>query len=206
MDRENFGDRTNRFVDGVTGRIDANTTDVARRAAAVLAPLVRFARFPAYALVGFVLLWSLGTALIGFSQSGTGWLIVAIAGLVLAVPAAWLGWRTAAMVRAVADRDEFARELAVAVAMSGRVDETRATLEQLTTGGPSGSMFGRLKGLWRTASLGSRLITGSEDLARAKWFFPPTIGVTALLSKFTLTTLPISFIVFVLTAIAAIAR
>lgn len=204
MRRENIGNRTNRLISQMAGRVDGETSAVAQRAVALVAALVRFARFPAYALLLAVLMFAGGTALIAFAHDGVVWRVLAILATGVVAFVAFVAWRVASMVRAVSDRERLTTEVGIALQLSGRVDDTRQVLEQI--GGPSSTMFGRLRGLWRAGGLGARWIEGIGDLPRARWFFPPTIGVTVVAGKFLLMALPISFVALVLTGIAALAR
>jgi hypothetical protein len=190
----------------MAGKVDGETSQVARRAVNVVVPTVRLARFPAYVLIGLTGLFTLGTAAIGFSHSGSVWFVVGLAGLVGAVAVALFAWRCFNFLQAVAEPEQLATEFGIAVSLSSRVDETRGALIQMASGGTEHSWWERAKGALRTASLPASVIEGIGDLPRAKYFFAPKVGTTVLLTVMMLWLVPISFAVFIVTGIAALAR
>jgi len=201
------GRRVNAAVGGMASRVDGQTSEVARRAARVIAPTVRLLRWPS--LLVMVAAWPFlaGLAVVALLAEDT-WLRV-LAGVLAVVGIAVSGafaLRRHHLLEAVQDEQAFATELGIAVALSDDVGEARLALGQLA--GASGGLrvLSRLKGAWRTMGLGPGVLESVDDLRRAKWFLPPRIGTTVMLFFGSLWLVPISFVACLLLLIALAAR
>lgn len=195
----------NRAVDGLTSRIDGQTAEVSARAAQVIALAVRVLRWPT--LVFLILPLPFTAVVVAaavFSDGLLQW-IAAVVALGLAAVSIALGVRRYMILKAVEDEESLASELAIAVSLSERVDETREALGELTDqSGPR--IFSRLSGLWHTAGVGTHLITGIGDLPKAKYFFPPKVGSTVAISIAAAWLIPVAVVCAVILGIAAIAN
>ncbi|MFS0886851.1 hypothetical protein [Aeromicrobium sp. 179-A 4D2 NHS] len=201
------GRRVNAAVGGMASRVDGQTSEVARRAARVIAPTVRLLRWPS--LLVMVAAWPFlaGLAVVALLAEDT-WLRV-LAGVLAVVGIAVSGafaLRRHHLLEAVQDEQAFATELGIAVALSDDVGEARLALGQLA--GASGGLrvLSRLKGAWRTMGLGPGVLESVDDLRRAKWFLPPRIGTTVTLLFGALWLIPVSFVACLLLLIALAAR
>ncbi|WP_293786491.1 hypothetical protein [uncultured Aeromicrobium sp.] len=199
--------RANRAVDDFASRIDGQTADAARRAAQVLTVAVRLLRWPSLALLVVPLPFIAAVALIAaIEDSNVRWFAL-VAAVAMAVVSITFGLRRWRILQAVEDPDKLATELGIAVSMSGKVDDARSALLQITSGSGSGPrMFTRLRGVWTTVGLSGRWIDSVGDLPRARYFFPPRVGTTVAITLAAAWLVPISFVAFLLLGIAALAN
>ncbi|MFL6090219.1 MAG: hypothetical protein ACJ71Z_08775 [Aeromicrobium sp.] len=207
MDRRqrSWGKAANQAVADLTSRVDTQTSDVAQRAAGVLAFAVRILRWPSLLLLLAPLPFELLTAVLALKAHGAAELIgLAAAGLTAAVSLAF-GVRRSRILRAVADPRALGTELGIAVSLSDRVDDTRGVLADLVGGG-GWRILERLRGLWGGVSLTGRWIDQVGDLPRARYFVPPKIGTTVTLAIASAWLIPVSVVCAVLSVIGAVAR
>jgi len=197
--RPGAGARANRAIDDLTA-------DASERAVQVIVMAVRLLRWPTLILLTAPLPFTAGLLLIGVVDDAPVRWFAAIAGIALAAVALLFGLRRARILRAVAEPDRLATELGIAVSMSGKLDDARGALLQIGSANGGARVFSRLRGVWNTAGLGGRWIEGIGDLPRARYFFPPRIGATVTLAIAAAWAAPISFVLFVLVGIAALAN
>lgn len=198
------GRRANEYVRSAAGRIDGGTQEAATRVVQVLAPTVRLLRLPSLAIVVVPLPLELATLLLALTWEGTGrWVGVVVALLMLAVTG-FFALRRKRILDAVGQPAALATELAVAINLSDRVEETRGVLTQLGGGG-GWRVFSRLQGAWRGASMPARWIDGVGDLPRARYFVPPRLGTTITGAVAALWMVPVSAVVLLLALVATVA-
>jgi hypothetical protein len=130
--------------------------------------------------------------------------MVLLAGLAMAAVSAAFGTRRRNILRAADDPDKLATELAIAISLSDKVDETRGALERVAGGG-GWRLFDRLKGAWGGMAMTGRWIDGVGDLPRARYFVPPKIGTTVTITVAALWLVPISVVVALFALIGTIA-
>lgn len=184
--------------------VDDTTGETTQRAAAVIVSAVRLLRWPSAAIVWLPVPFIAATILIGIAADGVvGWVIL-VAGVLMAAVTTAFALRRRRVLQAVEDPETLAAELRVMVNLTGRVGQTGDVLKQIA-GGDGWRMFGRLRGLWRGASLPARWIDDVGDLPRAKYFAPPKIGTTITLAVAAAWLVPISIVVALLAAIGALA-
>lgn len=199
--------RANRAVDGFASRIDGQTADAAGRASQVLTMAVRLLRWPSLALLVVPLPFIAAVALIGLLEDGGVRWVALVLALIMAAVSATFGVRRWRILQAVEDPDKLATELGIAVSMSGKVDDARGALLQITSGSGSGPrVFNRLRGVWNTVGLSGRWIDSVGDLPRARYFFPPRVGTTVAFTIAAAWLVPIAFVAFLLLGIAALAN
>lgn len=208
MRKPRFGaaaDGANRAVQSMATRVDGQTEEVAARAAKVITIAVRLLRFPTLALLLLPFPFILIVAAVAIWSTGALQVIAAVVAVVMSGVSGVLGYRRYRILKAVEDEQKLATELAIAVSLSGKVDETRLALGQITHQDGL-RVFSRLRGVWNTAGLGTSWITGIGDLPRAKHFFPPTVGTTVTIAIAAAWLIPISFVAAIFLGIAGIAR
>lgn len=189
-----LGDQANAAVKGFTAKIDGQTTEVAERAAKTIVMAVRLLRLPTAALGLISLPFILTTLVLGWLADGTAGLVLLVAGVVMAAISGFFWGRRRMIMAAVAEPDQLATELAILVSMSGKVDETRGALAQISGGG-GWRIMDRLKGVWSSAQMTGRWIEGVGDLKRARYFAPPKIGTTVTIAIAALWLVPISMVI-----------
>lgn len=189
-----LGNQANAAVKGFTEKVDGQTTEIAERAAKTIVVAVRLLRIPT-AAVGLVSLPFILTALVlGWKADGPAGLILLGAGIAMAAISGFFWARRHMIMAAVAEPDQLATELAILVSMSGKVDETRGALAQISGGG-GWRIMDRLKGVWSSAQMTGRWIEGVGDLTRARYFAPPKIGTTVTIMVAALWLIPISMVI-----------
>lgn len=199
-----WGARANRSVGGMTGRVDGQTTEAARRAAMVLVPAVRLLRIPTLVLLVVPLPFVLGTIALSTAAEGIDrWVLLAV-GLLMALVSFAFGARRHRILRAVDDPEGLATELGIAVSLSDRVDETRGVLTAISGGGGARTIS-RLRGLWSGVTMTGRWIDGIGDLPRARYFLPPKIGTTVTVTIAALWLVPISVVALLVSIIGVLA-
>ncbi len=188
------GRRANEYVRAAAGRVDGGTQEAAARAVQVLAPTIRLLRLPSLALVVVPLPLELATLLLSLTWDGTArWVGLVVALLMLGVTG-FFALRRKRILDAVNQPAALATELAVAINLTDRVEETRGVLTQLGGGG-GWRVFSRLQGAWRGASMPARWIEGVSDLPRARYFVPPRLGTTITGTFAALWMVPVSLVV-----------
>ena len=201
------GRRVNAAVGGMASRVDGQTSEVAQRAARVIAPTVRLLRWPSLLLMIAAWPFLAGLAIVALLAEDT-WLRV-LAGVLAVVGIAISGafaLRRHHLLAAVEDEQAFATELGIAVALSDDVGEARLALGQLAGATGGVRVLSRLRGAWRSTGMGPGVLESVDDLRRAKWFLPPRIGTTVTLLFGALWLIPISFVACLLLLIALAAR
>ncbi|MEH3032447.1 MAG: hypothetical protein PGN07_00025 [Aeromicrobium erythreum] len=203
--REGWGRRTNRAVDGMASRVDGRTEDAARRAAPVLVLAVKVLRWPTLVLLVLPIPFVLATFVLGLTMDGWWRVLVVVLSLVGAAISAAFAGRRRRILQAVEVPDALATELGIAVNLSGRVTESRGVLEAVAGGG-GWRVLSRMKGLWSGVTMTGRWIDGIGDLPRARYFFPPKIGTTVMVTVASLWLVPISIVVCFLSFVGAVAH
>jgi len=191
----------------MASRVDGQTSEVAQRAARVIAPTVRLLRWPSLLLMIAAWPFLAGLAIVALLAEDT-WLRV-LAGVLAVVGIAISGafaLRRHHLLAAVEDEQAFATELGIAVALSDDVGEARLALGQLAGATGGVRVLSRLRGAWRSTGMGPGVLESVDDLRRAKWFLPPRIGTTVTLLFGALWLIPISFVACLLLLIALAAR
>lgn len=202
--RRSMRQRANEAVAAAAQRIDDSTGQAAGRAAHTLALTVRVLRVPT-AVIGVIPIpFIVAVLLLGVQGSGLGSIIAVIGGAIMAVLSGLFFIRRQQLLNAVDDPEQLATELAIMAELSGRTHDGRGVLLQIA--GDSGfAVFSRLRRLWSAAQPDGHWIRGIGDLPRAKWFGPPRIGTTIMLSISALWLIPISVIACLFTFIAVVA-
>lgn len=199
--------RANRVVDDFASRIDGQTAEAAHRASQVLSLTVRLLRWPSLALLVVPLPFIAGVALIAAVEDGAVRWVALVVALAMAAVSLLFGLRRWRLLQAVEDPAKLSTELGIAVSMSGKVDDARGALLQITSGGGTGPrVFNRLRGVWNTVGLSGRWIDSVGDLPRARYFFPPRVGTTVAFTLAAAWLVPIAFVAFLLLGIAALAN
>jgi hypothetical protein len=200
-----LGRNLNGGIDRVAGQVDGQTSQVAQHAARVLAVAVRLLRWPTLALLCAPLPFEI--VLVGLSLSADGWvrvlglIVVALLGAVTVT----FGVRRHRILTAVAEPSALGTELGIAVSLSERVDDARDVLGEVVGGGGR-QVFRRLRGLWHGISITGRWIEEVGALPRARYFVPPKIGTTVVLTWAAAWLIPVSIALTVLAGIGTIAR
>ncbi len=202
--RDSWGARTNRAVSGATARVDGQTEQAARRAAAVVVPAVRLLRVPTLLLALAPVPFELAVLALGLAAGGTAGTVLVVLAVVMGLVTAAFAGRRRMVLRAVEDPDRLATELGVAVSLSDRVDETRGALTAIAGGG-GWRVMSRAKGVWNGVGMTGRWIDGVGDLPRARYFLPPKIGTTVTVAVAALWLVPISLLVTFFAVVAAVA-
>jgi hypothetical protein len=201
---KSLGAQANAKVGDMAAKVDDQTGDVAKRAANVIALAVRVLRVPTALILWLPVPFILATFGLGLAAHGaTGVVILVIAVLMAIVSAAFWG-RRRKILQAVEEPDKLSTELGIMISLSDKVDETRGAISQIAGAG-GWRIFGRLKGLWKGASMTGRWIDGIGDLPRARYFGPPKIGTTVTVAVAALWLIPISVVVALFALIGTIA-
>lgn len=188
---------------GVTEGIDERTRVVAHNAARALTFGVRVLRFPSLIVVAAPLPFIAVIVILSVIADGPAGIVGLAAALLMLVVSAVAVGRRHRLLAAVEDSERLASELAIMISMSDKVGETRTTLAQIVGGG--WQVLSRLKGLWSAANMTSRWIEEVGDLRCARYFAPPKIGTTVLITWASLWLIPISAIAALFVAIGTIA-
>jgi len=192
-------------VTDLAGRVDVQTSDVAQRAATVLAVAVCILRWPSLFLLVAPLPLHLITLVLALRTDGVVRAIGLLAFAALAAVSVAFGVRRFRILHAVKDVQALGTELGIAVSLSDRVDDARGALAGILSAG-GWRIFDRLRALWRGVSLTGRWIDQVGDLPRARYFVPPKIGTTVTLVIASLWLIPASAVCAVLSGIAAVSR
>lgn len=199
-----MGAKANAAVNDFATRVDGRATEVADRAAQMIAVAVRLLRIPT-ALVGIVPVPFVATTIVlGLLGDGLGGVLVLGVGIVMAVVLGLFWVRRQRILKAVDDPQKLATELAVMISMTGKVDETRGVLTQIA-GGDGWRFLGRLRGVWQGTQMTGRWIDEIGDLPRARYFGPPRLGTTITISVATLWLVPISVVVALFSLVGTVA-
>jgi uncharacterized protein YneF (UPF0154 family) len=199
-----FGAQANAAVNDFASRLDGHTVEVADRAAQVIAVAVRVLRIPT-ALVGAASIPFIATTIVlGLIADGGVAIVMIVAGIVMAIVNGLFWLRRSQVVKAVDDPPRLATELGIMLAMTGRVDETRGALAQIT-GGKGWRVLGRLRGVWEGAQLTGHWIDQIGDLPRARYFGPPRIGTTITITIAALWLVPVSVVVALFAVVGTVA-
>ncbi|HUP98999.1 MAG TPA: hypothetical protein VM093_00920 [Aeromicrobium sp.] len=200
-----WGQAANVAVGDLAGRVDTQTTDVAQRAASVLAFAVRLLRWPSLILLLAPLPFQLVTLVLALRADGVVRAVGLVACVLLASVSTAFGIRRSRILRAASDAPALGTELGIAVSMSERVDETRDVLTGILSGN-GWRIFARLRSLWRGIGMTTRWIDQVGDLPRARYFVPPRIGTTVTLVIASLWLIPAAAVCAALSVVAALAR
>ncbi|MGA8851837.1 MAG: hypothetical protein WB508_08965 [Aeromicrobium sp.] len=199
-----WSSQVNRAAHEAAQRIDDTTGESAQRAAVVITSAVRLMRWPTAALLWLSGPFIIATIMIGWAADGSmGWVILGL-GLLMAAVAGAFAVRRNRVLHAVADPEVLAAELRVMVNLTGRTQQAGAVFRDIT-GGDGWRVLGRLRGLWRGATLPATWVQQVGELPRARYFAPPKIGTTVTLSVAAAWLVPISIVVAALSAIGALA-
>lgn len=199
-----LGDQANAAVHGMTTKLDGQTAEVAQRAAKTIVVAMRLLRLPT-AAVGLVPVpFIVTTLLLGVLADGAARVVLLTVGFAMAVVSVAFWTRRYMIMKAVAEPDRLATELGILVSMSGKVDETRGALAQISGGG-GWRVLDRLKGVWSSAQMTGRWIEGVDDLKRARYFAPPKIGTTVTLALAAAWLIPISIVIALFSLIGTLA-
>lgn len=199
-----LGAQANSAVHDFASRVDGRTTEVAERTSSMIAVAVRLLRIPS-ALVGSVPVpFIAATLVLGLLADGGLGVVILVVGAVMAGLNALFWGRRRRILQAVDDPERLATELAIMLAMTGKVDETRGALTQIAGGG-GWRVLGRLRGVWQGTQMTGRWIEQIGDLPRARYFGPPKIGTTISLAVASLWLMPISIVVSLFALIGTIA-
>ncbi len=199
-----LGAQANSAVHDFASRVDGRTTEVAERASSLISVAVRLLRIPS-AVVGSVPVpFVVATLVLGLLADGGLSVVVLLASVVMAALNGLFWGRRRRILQAVDDPERLATELAIMLAMTGKVDETRGALTQIAGGG-GWRVLGRLRGVWQGTQMTGRWIEQIGDLPRARYFGPPKIGTTISLTIASLWLIPISVVVSLFAVIGTIA-
>ena len=198
------GVRANAAVNDFAARVDGHSTEVAQRAAQLIAVAVRLLRIPT-AIVGVLSIpFIVATIVVGLAAGGITGILILLVGLAMAVVNAMFWVRRRHLLAAVDDPAQLATELAIMLTMTGKVEETRGALTQIAGGG-GWRIFGRLRGVWQGTQMTGRWIDQIGDLPRARYFGPPKIGTTITIGIVTLWLVPGSILVALFSLIGLVA-
>ncbi|QGG40240.1 hypothetical protein [Aeromicrobium yanjiei] len=201
---ESLGAQANAAFDDMAARVDGRTAEVSVRAARAISVAVSVLRIPT-AVVGAVPLpFIAATLVLGFLAGGSVGTVMVVLGVAMAAVSALFWGRRHRVMRAAADPDRLATELAILVSMSGRVEESRGALAAIAGGG-GWRVMGRLRGVWQGTQMTARWIDGVGDLEHARYFAPPKIGTNISITVMALWLIPISIVVTLLAAVGTIA-
>lgn len=199
-----LGAQANSAVHDFASRVDGRTTEVAERAAAMIVVAVRLMRVPS-ALVGAASIpFIAATLVLGILANGSLGIVILVVGAVMAALSGTFWGRRRRVLQAVEDPERLATELAIMLAMTDKVDETRGALTQIAGGG-GWRVLGRLRGIWQGTQLTGRWIDQIGDLPRARYFGPPKIGTTISLTIAALWLVPVSVVVALFALIGTVA-
>ncbi|MET0929116.1 MAG: hypothetical protein ABWX74_06330 [Aeromicrobium sp.] len=199
-----FGEHANAAVGDFAARVDGHTTEVATRAAQVIAVAVRVLRIPTAIVGALSVPFIVATLVLGVLAGGVAGVVMLVAGLVMAVLDGLFWVRRARIIAAVDDPAQLATELAIMLAMTGKVEETRGALTQIAGSG-GWRVMGRLRGVWEGTQLTGRWIDDIGDLPRARYFGPPRIGTTVTFVIVVLWLVPLSIVVALFSVVGTVA-
>lgn len=200
-----WSSRTNETVNAWAAKVDGPTGLAARDAAGVLVFSMKILRWPTWFLLAFSAPLLAGTALMALLNEGA---IAAVAGVVFGLELfVWVAfaWRRQRILQAIDDPEALATQIGVAAEMSGRPEEITGVLTTLSKQGGSRIMT-RLRSLWSKTPADATWIRRVSDLDRARYFFPPSIGRTTLLTLAMLWLVPLSVLATFLLFVASIAN
>lgn len=199
-----LGAQANAAFDDMAARVDGRTTEVAVRAARTITVAVRLLRIPT-AVVGAVPLpFIAATLVLGVLAEGSVGVVMLVAGVAMAAVSALFWGRRFRVMRAVADPDRLATELAILVSLSGKVEESRGALAAIAGGG-GWRVMARLRGVWQGTQMTARWIDSVGDLEHARYFAPPKIGTNITITVLALWLIPISIVVTLLATVGTLA-
>ncbi|MET0927914.1 MAG: hypothetical protein ABWX74_00270 [Aeromicrobium sp.] len=198
------GAQANAAVNDFAARVDGRTTEVAGRAAQMIAVAVRVLRIPTAIIGALSVPFIAATIVLGLTAGGPVGVVNLIAGLVMAVVNGVFWARRRRVLAAVDDPAQLATELAIMLTMTGRVEETRGALTQIAGSG-GWRILGRLRGVWQGTQLPGRWIDQVGDLPRARYFGPPKIGTTVTITLAALWLVPFSIVVALFSVIGTVA-
>lgn len=185
--------------------MDTQTSEVAQRAASVLAFAARVLRWPSLVLLLAPVPLHLVTLVLALRADGVGRAVGLVAFALLAAVSTAFGVRRSRILHAARDAPALGTELGIAVSLSDRVDDTRDVLAGVLSGG-GWRIFARLRSLWRGVGMTGRWINEVGDLPRARYFVPPKIGTTVTVVVASLWLIPVSAACAALSVVAALAR
>jgi hypothetical protein len=156
------GAQANTAVNDFAAHVDGRSTEVAQRAAQMIAVAMRLLRIPT-ALVGAASIpFIVATLAAGLLAGGAVGVVIMIIGAVMAVVNAMFWIRRGRILSAVDDPTQLATELAIMLTMTGKVEEARGALTQIAGSGGF-RVLNRLKGVWHGSQLPGRWIEGIGD-------------------------------------------
>lgn len=199
-----LGDQANAAVHGITTKMDGQTAEVAQRAAKTIVVAMRLLRLPTAAMGLVPIPFIVTTLLLGGMADGAATVVMLLMGLGMAAVNAAFWARRYMIMKAVAEPDQLATELGILVSLSGKVDETRGALAQISGGG-GWRVLDRLKGVWGSTQMTGRWIESVGDLKRARYFAPPKIGSTVTLAFASAWLIPISIVIALFSLIGTLA-
>lgn len=199
-----LGAQANSAVHDFASRVDGRTTEVADRASSMIVVAVRLLRIPSVVVGAVPVPFIAATLLLGLLADGGLGIVILLVGVVMAGLNALFWGRRRRILQAVDDPERLATELAIMLAMTGKVDETRGALTQIAGGG-GWRVLGRLRGVWQGTQMTGRWIEQIGDLPRARYFGPPKIGTTISLTLASLWLIPVSIIVSLFSLIGTVA-
>lgn len=200
-----WGSRTNQTVNAWAAKVDGPTGLAASDAAAVVSLTVRILRWPTLFLLIFVVPLVAATGLIALLNEGVVAVIATIVFIIELAVCMAFAWHRYQILWAVSEPDVLANQIAVAAEMSGRPQEITGELTSLNRA-TGQRIWTRLRELWSKTPKDAVWIRRVQDLDRAKWFFPPSIGRTIVLALAMMWLVPISVITTFLLFVAAIAN
>jgi uncharacterized membrane protein len=192
-------------VGDLAARVDGQTSEVAQRAATVLAFAVRVLRWPSLALLAAPVPFELATLVLSARADGVVRVLGLVAVAAMATVTLAFAVRRRRILSAVREPQALGTELGIAVSLSERVDDTRSILTDVLQGG-GWRIFARLRALWSGVALTGRWIQEVGDLPRARYFVPPKIGTTVTLAIASAWLIPASVICAALSVVAGLAR
>lgn len=201
---KSLGGRANSAVGDLAAKVDDQTGEVAKKAAAVIVLAVKVARIPTALVMVLPIPFIVTTLVLGVVADGAiGWVLLAAGAIMLLVSGAFWG-RRRRILQAVEEPDKLATELGIMISMTDKVEETRGAISTIAGAG-GWRIFSRLKGVWSGAKMTGRWIEGIGDLPRARYFGPPKIGTTVTVAVAALWLVPVSLVVTLLAVIGSIA-
>ncbi|MCW2747712.1 MAG: hypothetical protein JWP10_854 [Nocardioidaceae bacterium] len=198
-----YGKSANEAVGNWASNIDDHTGAVGERAAMMIAVGVRLLRIPSVIVLFLPIPFILGLASIALAAEGVAGIVCWVVTLVMAAITVAFGVRRRNILKAADDPEKLATELNIMISMGDKVSETRGVLTQLAGGG-GWRLFSRLRGAWAGVGLTGHWIDQVGDLPRARYFAPPKIGTTIMLTYAALWLVPISFVVVFFGLIATV--
>lgn len=201
---DSLGSQTNAAVHDLASKVDGRTEEASRHAARTIAVAVRLLRIPSLLVLLVPLPFIVTTLALGIAAHGPVGIVILLGGAAMALVSGAFAGRRRRVLQAVEEPEALASELAIAIALSGKVDETRGALAQIAGGG-GWRVFNRLQGVWSGTTMTGRWIESVGDLPRARYFAPPKIGTTVTLVVAALWLVPISVLVALLSLIGTIA-